>query len=341
MVALSITAYLGYDFAIANNDTLTQETVIDLPPGTAYRNILRILADKGITIPNFETKLAAKIFGFDKRVKPGEYALAPPLSSLGILKKLTTGKGIRRDLLVKEGFNRWDIASTWKTLVPNFDVKAWDKIVTNSDLLDKMRVPSEVELLAAAQIDPNRNVKKFRSLEGFLFPETYSFQKYDSVMSIVSEMLTQFETRARPILQNHPWASTNLGFYRLLTLASVVEKETGNDDEQPIVASVFWNRLAKKMRLQSDPTTIYALFPTFDGNLKRIHLQTFSAYNTYVLPDLPVGPICNPGEKALRSIMEPAASKYFYFVGKGDGRHIFAETYEQHVKNVRTFQLKK
>lgn len=341
LIVAGIIGYLTYDFAVSPNETLSAETIIDLPPGTSYGGIIRNLEQKGILVPGFESKIAAKIFNLDKKIKAGEYQLTPPLSSFEILKKLTTGKGIRRDLLIKEGFNRWDIALSWKQMDSHFDQKIWDKVISDPLLLDKMKIPTEIEAAHAAKIELAAGSRSFRSLEGYLFPETYSFQKYDSIESIVMEMLSQFETRARPIMERHEWGRTPMGVYRLLTLASVVEKETGNSDEQPIVASVFWNRLLKKMRLQSDPTTIYALFPTFDGNLKRIHLQTPSAYNTYTLPELPMGPIGNPGEHALRSVVQPAASNFLYFVGRGDGRHVFAETYEAHSKNVRTFQLKK
>lgn len=343
LFSLSI-SYLIYDFSISPNASLKKESIIDLNPGTSFASMLKILIANGIEIPETEAKISAKFFHFDRKVKAGEYLLTPNLSSLGILKALTSNKGIQHPLLIKEGHSKWDIADSWSQASKSFDRTQFLKLIQNPELLSKAKIPSENEILVFDHLDHLKDQKvspNFRSLEGYLFPETYNFQKYDSPKVIVEEMLTQFERRARPILNQHPWAQSPLGFYRLLTLASIVEKETGKSDEQPFVASVFWNRLNKKMRLQSDPTTIYGLLPNFDGNLKKIHLQSFSFYNTYTIPELPVGPICNPGEKALRAVLHPAASEYLYFVGRGDGTHEFAKDYATHNRNVQKFQLKK
>ncbi len=331
--------YVHHTFVSEPNPTLKGEVIIDIPPGSSFGSILRKLKEQQIEIPELPAKIMARVLKLDKKVKVGEYQLTPPLSSLQILEAVTDGKGISRNLLVKEGYNRWDIRTAWGTL-PYFKASEFDALMKDPELLKKMRLPSEEEILKANNLAGKEGTKNFRSLEGYLFPETYSIQKYDSIRSVVQEMLTQFDGRARDILSRHPWAKDDLGFHRLLTLASVVEKESGNGEEQPLVASVFWNRLKIKMPLQSDPTTIYGLMPNFDGNLKRIHLTTFSIFNTYKVPELPAGPICNPGEKALRAVLSPAATPYLYFVSRGDGSHVFAEDYKAHNKNVREFQLK-
>lgn len=332
--------YVHHTFVSEPNPTLKGEVIIDVEPGSNFRSILRKLKEAQIEIPELPAKVMVRILKLDKKVKVGEYRLTPPLSSLQILEAVTNGRGISRNLLVKEGYNRWDIRTSWSAL-PYFKAQEFDALMKDPELIKKMRIPSEAEILGANKLAGKEGVKSnFRSLEGFLFPETYSIQKYDSVKSVVLEMLTQFDGRARDILSRHPWAKDDLGFYRLLTLASVVEKESGNGEEQPIVASVFWNRLKIKMPLQSDPTTIYGIMPNFDGNLTRVHLRAFSMFNTYRIPELPVGPICNPGEKALRAVLSPAATPYLYFVSRGDGSHVFAEDYKTHNKNVREFQLK-
>ena len=178
------------------------------------------------------------------------------------------------------------------------------------------------------------------TLEGFLFPETYQYEKETSIESLIDSALSQFKERALPILKEHPWASTHEGLYKLVTLASIVEKESGHADEQPMIASVFWNRIEKKMRLQSDPTTIYALFPNFDGNLRRVHLNEKTDYNTYQIPSLPLGPIANPGLSAIQAVLNPESSDYLYFVSKGDGYHIFSKDYETHRQRVVQYQIK-
>lgn len=330
--------YAHHNFVSNPNQTLKTEVIIDIAPGTTFNGILKKLAEQNIVVPEIPAKIMARILKLDKKVKVGEYQLAPPLSSLQILEAVTSGRSLQRNLLVKEGYNRWDIKTAWLAL-PYFKEKDFEALMKDPELLQKMRIPSEAKILQASRLTQSE-ARGFRSLEGYLFPETYSIQKYDSVKTVITEMLTQFDGRARDILNKHPWATDDLGFYRLLTLASVVEKESGNGEEQPLVASVFWNRLKKKMPLQSDPTTIYGLMPNFDGNLKRIHLTTFSVFNTYKIPELPVGPICNPGEKALRAVLSPAATPYLYFVSRGDGSHIFAEDYKSHDRNVKEFQLK-
>jgi UPF0755 protein len=340
ITSLTVT-YSIFDFSLASNPSLTKETVIDLAPGTSFSGMLKTLKLNGIEIHELSAKISSKIFNFDRKVKPGEYLLNPNLSSLEILKALTSHKGLQHPLLIKEGHSKWDIAETWSQSLKSFDQVKFLELLQSPALLMKAQIPTEDQILNFSHLKDLKQIPSFRSLEGYLFPETYNFQKYDSPKVIVEEMLAQFERRARPILNQHPWAQTPLGFYRLLTLASIVEKETGKSDEQPFVASVFWNRLNKKMRLQSDPTTIYGLMPNFDGNLKKIHLQTFSIYNTYTIPELPAGPICNPGEKALRAVLHPAASEYLYFVGRGDGTHEFAKDYATHNQNVQKFQLKK
>lgn len=330
--------YLHFTFISEPNPSLKGEIIIDVSPGTSFNGILKKLKEQQVDIPELPAKVIARALNLDKKVKVGEYQLTPPLSSLQILETVTTGRSLQRNLLVKEGYNRWDIKTAWSTL-PYFKADEFEALMKDPELLRKMKVPSEAQILERSRIKES-STKGFRSLEGYLFPETYSIEKYDTVKTVVSEMLAQFDGRARDILSKHPWAQDDIGFYRLLTLASVVEKESGNGEEQPLVASVFWNRLNKKMPLQSDPTTIYGLMPNFDGNLKRIHLTTFSVFNTYKIPELPVGPICNPGEKALRAVLSPAATPYLYFVSRGDGTHIFAEDYKSHDRNVKEFQLK-
>ncbi len=341
LVFFGTATYQAFDFYHSPNPSLQKELVIDIPPGTSFNGLLKILSKNGIQISELGAKISSKIFHFDRKIKAGEFLLRPQLSSLEILKELSSAKGIQHSLLIKEGHNKWDIADSWAQTLKNFDRQEFFKLLQNSEFLKKALIPNENEILSLNHLENLKNHSNFMSLEGYLFPETYNFQKYDSPKTIIEEMLSQFEKRARPILSQHPWSQTPLGFYRLLTLASVVEKETGKSEEQPLVASVFWNRLNKKMRLQSDPTTIYGLMPNFDGNLKKIHLQTFSIYNTYTIPELPVGPICNPGEKALRAVLHPAASEFLYFVGRGDGTHEFAKDYATHNRNVQKFQLKK
>lgn len=307
------------------------EMIIDVPPQSNFFSVRSNLAEQGLVIDRFAFRVWAWAKGAEKKLRVGEYRIQKNWSAKRVMDELISGQALMHKIVIKEGHNIFDIGSAFQNTA--FAQKGTEKnsggtyesLIRDPALMARMEVPQG---------------PKPRTLEGYLFPETYSYQKYDSPRKLVEAMLEQFQKRALPILSSHPWGETADGRYRLLILASMVEKESGVVEEQPIIAGVFWNRLKKKMKLQSDPTTIYALFPNFDGNLKRIHLTTPSDYNTYTLPELPYGPICNPGETALRAVVEPAQTDYFYFVGKGDGTHTFSVDYKTHNAAVKKFQLK-
>jgi UPF0755 protein len=155
---------------------------------------------------------------------------------------------------------------------------------------------------------------------------------------ILKAMVKRFQSAWGP---NDEQKARELGLTRdqVITLASIVEKETGAPEERPIIAGVFHNRLAKKMRLQSDPTTIYGIWSKYKGNLHKSDLLDPTPYNTYTVPALPAGPISNPGAEAIRATLNPAVHHYLYFVSKNDGTHIFTGTYEDHSKAVTQFQI--
>lgn len=175
------------------------------------------------------------------------------------------------------------------------------------------------------------------SLEGFLFPETYAFSKVDGEERIVDRMVQEFFKRFDKPLQEE---AKKKGFTleQLVTLASIVEKETGAGTERQLVASVFHNRLRKRMKLQSDPTIIYGLGQAYDGNIHKADILRPTPYNTYTIPALPPGPIASPGIAALMATLRPAQTNYLYFVSNNQGSHIFSETYDMHSRHVTTYQ---
>jgi UPF0755 protein len=173
------------------------------------------------------------------------------------------------------------------------------------------------------------------TLEGYLFPETYALVRGEvSEQSLVTRMVRHFDQVWKALDKPDPLP---LDRHQLVTLASIVEKETGNGEERPIIAGVFYNRLHKKMRLQSDPTTIYGL-ANFNGNLTRKDLHTATPYNTYVIHGLPPGPICNPGRASLEAVLHPAEVDYLYFVSRNNGSHQFSATLEEHNRAVHRYQ---
>src|SRR5690606_7033548 len=164
--------------------------------------------------------------------------------------------------------------------------------------------------------------------------ETYKFAPGTPAQTVAQTLLNEFFKRTEGL----DFSTTNLSKHEVVILASIVEKETGAKIERPTIAGVYLNRLKKKMRLQADPTTIYGIWESFDGNLKRSHLFEKTAYNTYKLPALPLGPIANPSFAAIKAVLSPEKHNYIYFVSKNDGTHVFTSTYKEHLKAVDHWQ---
>lgn len=177
------------------------------------------------------------------------------------------------------------------------------------------------------------------TLEGYLFPETYHFSKGIPPGGVINKMVAQFRSVFSPAWAERARAM-GLSMHQVVTLASIVEKETADPRERPLIAAVFLNRLKRNMRLESDPTVIYGL-QSFDGNLTEKDLRTPTPYNTYRIKGLPPGPICNPGKGAIEAVLFPADESYLYFVSKNDGTHHFSRTLAEHNRMVRRYQLKR
>jgi UPF0755 protein len=183
------------------------------------------------------------------------------------------------------------------------------------------------------------------SLEGYLYPDTYLLTRLMSEKEIVKAMVKRFkqayaelETEVAAKILDLP---APLSPHEIIILASMVEKETGAGKERPLIASVFFNRLKKGMRLQSDPTTIYGIWnrdKAFDGNIRRADLKAETPYNTYTVSRLPVGPIANPGKNAIQAVLRPASSDFLYFVSRNDGTHEFTTNYRDHQRAVDLLQ---
>jgi UPF0755 protein len=177
------------------------------------------------------------------------------------------------------------------------------------------------------------------TLEGYLFPDTYFFPKGMSAESLAASMVERFENQFLP-----EWRvradELKLSIHEVVTLASIIEKETGEASERPIISSVFHNRLKKNMRLESDPTVIYGI-EDFDGNITRKHLKTATPYNTYTMKGLPPGPIANPGGASIQAALYPAKTDFLFFVSRKDRTHQFSTTIDEHNAAVRKYQLKR
>jgi UPF0755 protein len=260
--------------------------------------------------------LWARLKRVETKIHLGLYRFEAPVPAREILERLATGKGMFHKITIPEGLTVKEIAM----LLERMQIADREKFLAEA---------SAPEVLAALKL-PNRGI------EGYLFPSTYYFTPSTPEKNIVLTMAEQFRKVSGPVLERANGAR-GLTPHELITLASIIEKETGLESERSLISAVFHNRLKLNMPLQSDPTVIYGL-KDFQGNLTRQSLQDPNPYNTYRVPGLPPGPICNPGLSSIKAALEPADVPYLYFVSKNDGSHHFSESLEAHNQAVKTFQ---
>lgn len=275
---------------------------IVFPHGSSLAQVSEILDHSGVVHQRLLFKILLRLTGGASKVRAGEFRFRQGMRAVDALWVLYHGQPIVHHITVPEGWTVRQIA----------DILAAEHLVDVKRFLDLTLTQA-----AAAKYEisaPN--------LEGFLYPETYDFSRIDGEERIIDKMVQHFFQIYDKELKAEA-ASKGTNLLQLVTLASIIEKETGADGEREMVSSVFHNRLKKHMRLQSDPTTIYGL-PEFSGRLRKKDLESQTAYNTYVIPALPPGPICNPGIASMRAALNPANTNYLYFVSNNHGSHLFS-----------------
>lgn len=288
---------------------------IRVEQGDSLAAVVRKLGERKLIANGLTFSLWARINGVEKKIHQGLYRFDGPVPPREILDRLVTGRGIFQTVTIPEGLTLREIA----------------------ELLDKMQIADKNKFIAEAgdpKILASLGLNEKR-LEGYLFPSTYHFTPSTPERDIIVIMIEQFRKFSLPLLQSN--GATSLTVHEVLTLASIIEKETGVDAERPLVSAVFHNRLKRQMPLQSDPTVIYGI-KDFNGNLTRKDLQAPTPYNTYRITALPPGPICNPGLSSIKAALQPAQVPYLYFVSKNDGTHFFSETLEAHQQAVKIYQ---
>jgi UPF0755 protein len=287
--------------------------------GEGFGTVAQNLHARGLFTHPDKFKLLARFKGYDKRIRAGEYELSAAMSPRQILEKLVSGKVRLYRLTIPEGYTLQQIAAATE--------KAG--LCRSADLT---RAAADQALMADLGVTG-------RNLEGYLYPDTYFFPKGTACLDIVRTMTSRFKT-----VFNAKWkaraAELKMSVHAIVTLASIIEKETGAAFERPLISSVFHNRLQKGMRLETDPTVIYGI-PNFNGNLTRKDLTTPTPYNTYVIRGLPPGPIASPGAKALEAALYPADTNYLFFVSKKDTTHQFSTNIKDHNRAVRKYQLRR
>jgi UPF0755 protein len=290
---------------------------MEISKGEGVKETARRLQQRGIIRSSTAFVMLARLLGEHHRIQAGEYRFEGPLSPVEVLRKLTRGDVYLHSVTIPEGWTAAQIAAK----------------LAEEGLADPKR------FIRLCQ-DPDfvRSLLGFRapSLEGFLFPETYLLPKGWAEERILKTMVERFHLIFDERLQER---ARQMGWTTLqvVTLASLIEKETGRPEERSLISGVFHRRLKLGMRLESDPSVIYGL-KDFDGNLRREDLHRNHPYNTYLLAGLPPGPICNPGLESIRAALYPLDQGYLYFVSRNDGSHHFSKTYKEHLRAVALYQ---
>jgi UPF0755 protein len=321
-----VVAYFGFQafrFLAAGPGRADEKIVFEVPNGKSFAQIASDLQAKGLVIDAFKMRVLAKLTHQGSRVKRGEYALNRAMTPQQILGILVEGKSIQYPVTFPEGTNMFEMATLLES----------KGLYKAEEFLKACRDKALIQQLLGIDVS---------SLEGYLFPETYNLTKYTPMKEFITAMVTNFKNTYQQLEANGSTAPVKMARHEMVVLASVVEKETGAPEERPMIASVFYNRLQKNMKLQSDPTIVYGIWVdtgAYKQNITKDDILKPTRYNTYTVARLPFGPISNPGRESLAAVLKPASTQYLYFVSRNDGTHIFTRTYEEHLKAVADFQL--
>lgn len=312
----TFSAAIFYLYQEIYQPTPVNQTQLKIPRGVGFSQINHLLSQNKIIKNPTLFYYYAKITNSLTSLKAGHYNFPIEASMDDVLNILKEGSKDLIKITIAEGKNIFEIA----------------QILEDANIIEA----KELFLMRAKEKpSPNLNLPPEAStLEGYLYPETYYFAFQSDPIEIIYAMVQTFHQKTKDLLS----AKIPMSIHKIVTLASMIEKETGAAFERTIISGVFYNRIKKGMRLQSDPTTIYGIYERFDGNLRRADLLELTPYNTYKIPSLPPGPIANPGMDSLKAAIAPDQHQYLYFVSRNDGTHIFSRTYEQHKASVNTFQ---
>lgn len=316
LVLIGTVAVYGHRALDMPAKTTEVHHVVEIPEGASFKQVALLLAKNDLIVSPFWFRFLGKVQDAERKVKPGEYDLHTAMRPVDILDTLIKGKVIQYRFLIPEGMTAAQIG-TLLGEPGSVESEGLSKLVMDPEFVKSLGIDSP-------------------TLEGYLFPDTYYFPRRAKGEDILKTMAARFRQIYTPELQARATA-LKMTERQVLTLASIIEKETSQDDERSLVSAVYHNRLKSGVPLQSDPTVIYGI-PNFDGNLTRAHLITPTPFNTYLNPGLPPGPIANPGQKSIIAALYPAQARYLYFVSKNDGTHHFSVTLEEHNRAVARYQ---
>jgi len=321
LVIILVLTFFVSDFIDTPFGPKNAKSVVLIKKGATPKKISRQLKEAELIRSDFPFYLAYSLFYYPAYLKAGEYEFHLPARPREIIHNLIKGNILLHLITIPEGLTFQEIEA----------------------LLTEKKYPYQGSLAEACQkielmadLDP-----KAKDLEGYLFPETYHFPRDVQAEEIVKTMVGQFR---KTFVEKEIEAiqKSGLNLREIVILASLIEKETAVPEEKPLVSAVFHNRLKLGMKLDCDPTIIYALKleKRYDGNIRAKDKNLDSPYNTYLYRGLPPGPICNPGKDSLLAALNPSRADYLYFVARNDGTHVFNHSFEEHLRAVRKFQLK-
>ncbi len=316
-------SFVSYHFLNTSPSSNNKKIIFEVKPGP-FIVVAQDLKNKGLISNMLLLRIYVKLTSQAESVRVGEYMLNYQMTPVQILKILSSGDSIEYNVTFQEGLNLYDIANI-------LDEK---KLVNKTTFINLCHSkPFIKELIGEERY----------SLEGYLFPDTYKFNKQMGGKEIIRRFIKQFNKNIKIVLNANNKLSMNR--HDLVILASIIEKETSYAEERNLISSVFHNRLKKKMRLSADPTIIYGILDKTGvhiSNIKKKHLNdSNNIYNTYRRGGLPFGPISNPGRESLSAALNPSRSDYLYFVSRNNGTHVFSRTLKEHNVAVRKFQLNK
>lgn len=319
LVLIAILALAGWVIYFAKQPITLPAASHDLvlKHGSSLRGIAQQMVKEGVLAEPWTFIFLVRAQGLAGEIKAGNYELHEGMTNYDLFLMITDGITSQRSITFIEG---WTFRQVREALNRHEDIRHLSIPMTDEEILRQIGATEKVA-------------------EGLFFPDSYFF---DSGMSDLDILKRAYETMQRKLAKAWEGRASGLPYrmpYDALIMASIVEKETGRASERPMIASVFLNRLKLGMRLQTDPTVIYGMGESFDGNLRKRDLLSDGEYNTYTRAGLPPTPIAMPGMAAIEAALHPAQSKALYFVGKGDGSHAFSSTLNEHNRAVHRYQL--
>ena len=304
------------NYSISSIDKKNINVLVDIPTGSSFLEVTEILNKSGLIKHRVFFYSLAVIKRARRHICAGEYEINILLTPAAMIDKLIRGEVKEHIVLIPEDFSVQEIAARLDS-EKLINKEIFFELAKDKDFLESLNI-------------------KAGSIEGYLFPDTYYFNRSMNTRQIMKKMVNNFWEKVTPEMIKRA-GELKFNINQLITFASIIGKESGNDAEKPMISAVFYNRLRKRMPLQSDPTAVYDL-DNFEGKILRSHLRRKSPYNTYVVRGLPPGPIANPGVASLHAALYPAPVNYLYFVSKKDGSHFFSDSLSEHNKAINYYK---